>query len=153
MLYKTGLILGRFQPIHRGHLYLIETALQECDKVIIAIGSTNLHDEKNPFTLEEREVLITKALDKTHLLDRVAKIVGVEDNPDDDVWLANLILKTGGFDVVYGNNEWPNLIFEAAGHKVIRIELYRRELYEGTKIRNDMKNAPDSSKIIEKYLS
>jgi HTH-type transcriptional repressor of NAD biosynthesis genes len=34
---KTGLILGKFAPLHRGHQDLIETALSEMDKLIILI--------------------------------------------------------------------------------------------------------------------
>lgn len=31
--YKNGLVLGKFLPPHRGHLYLIDTAIENCDKV------------------------------------------------------------------------------------------------------------------------
>lgn len=61
--------------------------------------------------------------------------MAVDDDPDDAVWLKVLIKKTGKIDVVFGNNEWPNGIFEKAGYKVIRVPLYKRHIYEGTKIR------------------
>ena len=32
--YKTGLVLGRFQTFHKGHEYIINKALEICDKVI-----------------------------------------------------------------------------------------------------------------------
>lgn len=31
--YKNGLVLGKFLPPHRGHLYLIDTAIENCDMV------------------------------------------------------------------------------------------------------------------------
>ncbi len=34
---KTGLIFGKFAPLHRGHQFVIETALKEMDKVIVVI--------------------------------------------------------------------------------------------------------------------
>jgi HTH-type transcriptional repressor of NAD biosynthesis genes len=34
---KVGLTLGKFAPLHRGHQYMIETALGEMDKVIVVI--------------------------------------------------------------------------------------------------------------------
>ncbi|WP_284641843.1 AAA family ATPase [Paenibacillus silviterrae] len=34
---KVGLTLGKFAPLHRGHQYLIETALKETDEVIVVI--------------------------------------------------------------------------------------------------------------------
>lgn len=34
---KTGLTLGKFAPLHKGHQYMIETALQEMDEVYVLI--------------------------------------------------------------------------------------------------------------------
>jgi nicotinamide-nucleotide adenylyltransferase len=61
--YKTGLILGRFQPIHNGHLSIIYRALDECDKVIIVIGSAQESGtKKNPFDITQRIELIRRSL-------------------------------------------------------------------------------------------
>jgi len=35
--HKTGLTLGKFAPLHRGHQLMIETAIQEMDEVIVVI--------------------------------------------------------------------------------------------------------------------
>jgi HTH-type transcriptional regulator, transcriptional repressor of NAD biosynthesis genes len=35
--HRTGLTLGKFAPLHRGHQFMIETALREMDKVIVVI--------------------------------------------------------------------------------------------------------------------
>lgn len=37
---KTGLTLGKFAPLHKGHQYMIETALQEMDEVYVLIYDT-----------------------------------------------------------------------------------------------------------------
>lgn len=34
---KRGLVLGKFAPLHIGHQYLIETALQKCDELYVVI--------------------------------------------------------------------------------------------------------------------
>lgn len=34
---KTGLTLGKFAPLHRGHQYMIEMALREMDEVIVVV--------------------------------------------------------------------------------------------------------------------
>ena len=39
---KTGFILGKFAPLHKGHQYMIETALAEMDELIILIYHTDL---------------------------------------------------------------------------------------------------------------
>lgn len=36
-MYKTGLTVGKFAPLHRGHQHLIETALNESEHVIVVV--------------------------------------------------------------------------------------------------------------------
>ena len=60
---KYGVFIGRFQPLHIGHIDLIYKTLNtipiEIDKLIILIGSSNLTCSiKNPFSFEEREEMI-----------------------------------------------------------------------------------------------
>lgn len=45
----TGLMIGRFQPFHDGHLKLFETILEKEGQVLIAVRDTFNLDEKNPF--------------------------------------------------------------------------------------------------------
>ena len=59
--YKTGLVLGRFQTFHKGHEYIINKALEICDKVLVFIGSSDKYGTiENPFSYELREKLIKK---------------------------------------------------------------------------------------------
>lgn len=139
MQYKIGFVLGRFQPFHRGHQYLIEKALEQCESVIVGVGSANVRDEKNPFSFEERKKQISDALKKQKYFSRISAIIALDDNPNDEIWLADLLKKTGKINVMFGNNEWPNEIFEKAGLKVVRVPLYKRHIYEGTKIRAKLK--------------
>ena len=39
---KIGFTIGKFAPLHKGHQFLIETALKEMDKVIVVVYDTNL---------------------------------------------------------------------------------------------------------------
>ena len=111
MKYQTGLILGRFQPIHRGHIYLMQQALEQCASIVIVVGSTNVSDDKNPFSFDQRKNMITKAVAKFNLSSRVKGIVAVPDNSSDDAWMKSIEKSVGEFDLVFGNNEWPNKIF------------------------------------------
>lgn len=50
-----GVYIGRFQPLHIGHVDVIEQALKTYDKLIVLIGSTNYGPTlRNPFSYEER---------------------------------------------------------------------------------------------------
>ncbi len=39
---KTGLFLGKFAPLHKGHQFVIETALREMDELIVLIYDTDV---------------------------------------------------------------------------------------------------------------
>ena len=41
---KIGFTIGKFAPLHKGHQFLIETALQEMDKMIVIVYDTDLID-------------------------------------------------------------------------------------------------------------
>lgn len=41
---KIGFTIGKFAPLHKGHQYLIETALKEMDKVIVVVYDTDVID-------------------------------------------------------------------------------------------------------------
>jgi len=78
-----ALILGRFQPFHKGHEYLVYSALELGYEPIILLGSPNKNDKKNPLTFEERCKLIQMIFPEI-------KIYGIEDYDNWDKWLANI---------------------------------------------------------------
>ena len=58
---KHSLFVGRWQPFHEGHKCLIETVLKRGKPVVIGIRDTQI-DSKNPYSTEERSVMIQEAL-------------------------------------------------------------------------------------------
>ena len=40
-IFKYGIIVGRFQHIHKGHEKLINIGLKLCNKLLVFIGSAN----------------------------------------------------------------------------------------------------------------
>ena len=57
--YKLGIIVGRFQTLHKGHVEMISTALGLCETVGIFIGSSQESGTaNNPFTYKTRRVMI-----------------------------------------------------------------------------------------------
>ena len=150
--YGVGLVIGRFQPFHLGHKYLIEKALQICNKIIIGIGSSNITDKNNPYGFKTRKKFIDEFIEKSNLKPRISKIISIEDVPDDGDWLNLLLKKTGRVDVEIGDNEWTNGIFENAGIPVIRVGHYKRKTLEGAKIRHNMNNNLDWEDRVPDFL-
>lgn len=57
--YKIGLVLGRFQGVHKGHESIINKALELCDEVLVFIGSSDKNGTvENPFSYELRHDLL-----------------------------------------------------------------------------------------------
>lgn len=60
-LYEIGLVVGRFQMLHKGHVKMIKYALELCDKVVVFIGSSQeSRTETNPFSYYVRENFFKK---------------------------------------------------------------------------------------------
>lgn len=62
---NIGVFLARMQPLHNAHLYMVTKACEECDKVVIILGSENKKDMlRNPFSIETRKDMLLKSLDE-----------------------------------------------------------------------------------------
>jgi cytidyltransferase-like protein len=55
--HQRVLFIGRWQPLHTGHIALFQQALSEGKKILIAIRDGEI-DEKNPFTAEQVQTKI-----------------------------------------------------------------------------------------------
>lgn len=60
---QSALFIGRFQPFHNGHLWVIKKILAENERVIIVIGSSQENFmSSDPFTAGERYQMIEASL-------------------------------------------------------------------------------------------
>jgi len=60
--YDTLVLIGRFQPFHNAHLEIIKRSTALCNKLIVITGSAaQPRTYKNPFTSEERAVMVRYA--------------------------------------------------------------------------------------------
>lgn len=62
MKSTTGIFIGRFQPVHQGHIHALGIAASQVDKLCIFVGSANqCRSIRNPWTYKERtQMLRTK---------------------------------------------------------------------------------------------
>ena len=59
---KHAVFVGRWQPMHKGHLWLFNQKLEKGIPLLILIRDIQ-PDEKNPFTTQETERLIQKVFE------------------------------------------------------------------------------------------
>jgi len=133
----NALIIGRFQPFHKGHLEVVRKIAKECDSVIIGIGSAQFsHTLDNPFTAGERHLMISRSLREEELKNYF--LVPIIDVNRYAVWVAHVASLVPPFKVVYSNNALTRRLFEEAGCEVRASPLYNRESYSGREIRRRM---------------
>jgi len=96
--YKLGVVVGRFQIFHNGHKYVVDKALEECEKLIICIGSCNERwTKRNPLDYEQRKEAILKVYSSEEFKDRLIFIPLVDIGAgDSEIW-GNYVINTCEF--------------------------------------------------------
>lgn len=60
---KNGIFIGRFQPVHQGHIHALGIAASQVDKLYILVGSANqCRSIRNPWTFQERSTMLRQKL-------------------------------------------------------------------------------------------
>jgi nicotinamide-nucleotide adenylyltransferase len=134
-----ALFIGRFQPFHRGHLKVIQDASEEYDEVIIGIGSSQYKNAlENPFTSDERKLMIEKSLEKINVVNY--RIVLIPDIHNPPKWADHVLSIVSDFDVIISNNSLTRRLFSDKGYGVKETPLYSKEKYSGKEIRKRIIN-------------
>jgi bifunctional NMN adenylyltransferase/nudix hydrolase len=96
---KIGVFIARLQPFHLAHVDIVKLAMKDNDHVVIILGSAcQAKTIKNPWTTDERELMIRKCLTSegnTHISVVAAKDYFYNDN----MWLSSLQSALGSVKV------------------------------------------------------
>lgn len=85
-MYDTAIYIGRFQPVHSGHVALLQRALASAAQVIVVVGSAwQARSPKNPFTWQEREAMLRAALPAADSMR--LQVLPVRDYYNEAVWV------------------------------------------------------------------
>ena len=133
------LFIGRFQPFHKGHLQIIQSACSKYGEVIIGLGSSQYgYTLENPFTSDERKLMIEESLKGTDVKNyRVTLIPDIHDYPK---WVDYVISIISDFDVVISNSTLTKRLFSEKGYGVKKTPLYDRGKCSGREIRRRIIN-------------
>lgn len=85
-MYDTIIYIGRFEPVHNGHMALLQRALDNARSVIVVMGSAwQARSPKNPFTCQERAGMMLDALTEA---DRArVQVLPMRDYYNEAVWV------------------------------------------------------------------
>lgn len=118
---KTALIIGRWQPWHKGHRELFKAALEKAERVAIGVRHTFATDGKNPFSFDEVKGFID------------------EDLSSDYKGLYDVVELPNITNVIYGRD---------VGYKVEKISLGEDvEKISATQVRKSMNLTPVSHNV------
>ena len=131
-----ALFLGRFQPLHHGHIYVLNKIFKGYKKIKIGIGSSQLSKTKtDPFTSEERASFINSALKERNVSPDRFEIFAIPDIFNANKWVDHVISIVSDFDTVYSNSEWVRHLFHNNGFIVgEKLEIFKKK-YNATNVR------------------
>jgi len=133
---KHAVFVGRWQPMHKGHLWLFNQKLEKGSPLLILIRDIQ-PDEKNPFTTQETERLIQKVFEgqpvKTMIIPDIESVnwgrsVGYEVNeftPPEDIQMISATFIRNS--IKEGNDDWKQYVPETIHTDVYE---YLNEFYE-----------------------
>lgn len=97
---KVGVFLSRMQPLHNGHLGIVDIALKENEKIIILIGSKNKSGTiRNPIDIHIRKLILEETLEEIYGKDYKKRIIVSE--------LSDWSMETD----IGSNSEWGKYLY------------------------------------------
>ena len=133
-------VLGRFQPFHKGHAAMIiaaENFRKENNpelKLIIAVGSSNRSQTlKNPWSDSERIEMILFWLDNE--VNFEASIVSIPDIEDPANWVSHAERYHGKQGVFFSSDSSTSELYEISEWPVVSTSLIKRGRFEGWRVR------------------
>jgi len=149
-----GLMIGRFQPFHLGHLELVNQILNECDEIIIALtGSQFNYIAKDPFTSGERIEMIHQTLKESNIDLSRCFVVAIENQFNVATWPSYLKSSLPHFDKIYSGNDYVIMLLGDFGYEVVSPRFLDRNQYNATKIRQMIGRDKEWEKLVPAAIS
>ncbi|MEY4935370.1 MAG: hypothetical protein RIS64_1729 [Bacteroidota bacterium] len=126
---KTGFILGKFHPLHRGHLGLMAFALKHCDKLIVLICAS----DKEPISGKTRlEWLEQSFLNQSNIefilfdyLESMLPNTSVSSRIVSRIWATKIQSIVNQIDVIFTSERYGDYLAEYLNCKHISYEFDR----------------------------
>lgn len=151
---RIGMV-ARWKPVHLGHLPVLKALCNRADLALIGIGSSNVVDLRNPFTLTETEAMLHLVLDDR----KNYNLIPIPDLHDGPRWREMVVELFGQLDYFVTANPYvvsllrndyqiihPSTLVAKEEQTPIDGTLVRREMAHGDGWRDLVPN------VIERYI-
>ena len=139
-MYKSAYILGKFLPLTKGHLYLIDTAISLCDKVTVLVGTL----PNDPISGELRYNWVKDIYKDNNKIDIKWCNEILPQYPEEDLNFWNIWVDIArrycplDIDVIFTSELYGDIYAEKLGIKHHLVDLERKIIpISGTKSRTD----------------
>ena len=136
-----SIVLGRFQPFHRGHIALIEWAYEQKESTFlrIVIGSANRpQTPDNPWSWEERKEMINSWKENVHP-EWNLEIIAIPDINNPPKWVKHAEKYHGKSGLILTSDKETQELYEKEKWKSKFFELEDRDTLEGWRVRETCK--------------
>lgn len=129
--FGLGVVIGKFLPPHRGHRFLIETAVSRCDRTVVIVCEKPSDPIPGPLRAEWLRRMIPQA--------EIMLIDDRYDENDSAVWAKNTIGWLGRApDVVFTSESYGDTYAGHMGCHHVMVDQARETVRcSGTAVRND----------------
>ncbi len=136
---RPGLFIGRFQPLHNGHVHALKDVFAQEEHVIIVIGSSQAsYTPDNPFTSGERIMMLEGVLEELEIPCSRFRLIPIPDIHNYPKWVNHVKQYVPPFGVVYTGSDSGRQLFSEQNIPVREIVLHRKKILSGTEIRRRM---------------
>ena len=149
VVLKVGLLVGRFQPFHLGHLAAVRFALKRVDYLCVIVGSAQRsHERENPFTAGERIAMIKEALDGNGVDPAKWMAIPIVDADSHSLWVSSVKSMVPKFDVVFTNDSLTYSLFMEEGIGVKAVPYLDRGKFSATNVRDRILERKDWESLV-----
>ena len=152
-------ILGRFQPFHKGHEFMLEFAEKWRQSnhpelpLIIAVGSSNRPESlRNPWSYQEREEMISHWIESNDF-ETIPEIISIPDIDDPPNWVSHAESYHGEAGIFLSSDIDSLELYSKSNWPVVEIPMEERDRLEGWRVRETARmlstvNDEDAIKMI-----
>ena len=140
ILPSSGIVVvGRFQPLHLGHIELIRKANDFRNSefphlsLIIAIGSANkIQSIQDPWSADERYEMVRNWLEDNSISAEITTIPDIDDPPN---WVSHAEKYHGKSGIIVTSDEKLAELYDKSNWETFKVALTNRDSLQGWRIR------------------
>jgi len=146
------LTIGRYQPLHKGHLSVFRQIDDECDSLIIGVGSAQKEREnKNPLSGGERITMIRRVLEDRDI--GPYEIYPIPDINCYPAWPFYVKAIIPHFDYLYVHSKTVLRLFEGTGTRLRRVDEFNKDKWSATKIRTRISKGEEWEHLVPEEVA